>query len=162
MELDDTDYAILYLLQAETEADLTHDEIAEQLDISSSTVSNRIQRLEDGGVLEKFDPVIDYEAAGAPHHVLFVCTAPIAERKTLCERIIEVSNVVHTRELLTGSKNLHVEVVGMESGDIETVAEELDALGLEIEHSEMLRTEYSRPFDHFGAEVVNESGSQGE
>lgn len=158
MELDETDHAILYLLQAESRAGYTHEEIAEQLDVSSSTVSNRIQRLEEEGVLEKFDPVIDYEAAGAPHHVLFVCTAPVADRKALCERVIEVSNVVHTRELLTGSQNLHVEVVGMDSQDIEAVAEELDALGLEIERSEMLRTEYSRPFDHFGSEVVSESG----
>ncbi|WP_222916889.1 Lrp/AsnC family transcriptional regulator [Natrinema sp. SYSU A 869] len=132
MDIDDTDYAILYLLQAETQAGFTHDEIAEQLDVSSSTVSNRIQRLKDEGVLEKFDPVIDYEAAGAPHHILFVCTAPIADRKSLCERVVEVPNVVNTRELLTGSQNLHVEVVGMNSEDIETVAEELDALGLEM------------------------------
>ncbi|WP_226480543.1 Lrp/AsnC family transcriptional regulator [Natrinema amylolyticum] len=160
MDIDSTDHAILYLLQAETQAGFTHDEIAERLDVSSSTVSNRIQRLEEEGILEKFDPVIDYEAAGAPHHILFICTAPIADRKSLCEQVVEVSNVVRTRELLTGARNLHVEVVGMESQDIETVAEELDALGLEIEHSEMLRTEYSRPFDHFGSEVVDDSGSE--
>lgn len=160
MEIDGTDHAILYLLQAESRADFTHDEIAEHLDVSSSTVSNRIKRLKEEGVLRKFDPVIDYEGAGAPHHVLFVCTVPIAERKTLCEQVVELPNVVHTRELLTGSQNLHVEVVGTEAEDIETTAEDLDALGLEIEHSEMLRTEYSRPFDHFGAEVVDESGAE--
>lgn len=160
MELDETDRAILYLLQAETRAGFTHQEIADHLDISSSTVSNRLQRLEEENVLEKFDPVINYEAAGAPHHILFVCTAPITDRKALCKRAVEVSNVVHTRELLTGSNNLHVEVVGMESEDVETAAEKLNALGLEIEHSEMLRTEHSRPFDHFGSDVVNESGSE--
>ncbi|ELY67928.1 Lrp/AsnC family transcriptional regulator [Natrinema versiforme] len=52
MELDGTDHAILYLLQAESRADFTHDEIAEWVDVSSSTVSNRIRRLEDEGVLE--------------------------------------------------------------------------------------------------------------
>lgn len=159
MELDGTDHAILYLLQAESRADFTHDEIAERIDVSSSTVSNRIQRLEDEGVLEKFDPVIDYEKAGAPPHILFVCTAPIPERRDLCERTIELSNVVHARELLTGSQNLHVEVVGMQAGDVESTAEELDGLGLEIERSEMLRTEYSHPYDHFGYELVDEPDS---
>ncbi|SEW14225.1 Lrp/AsnC family transcriptional regulator [Natrinema salifodinae] len=157
MDIDSTDHAILYLLQAESRADFTHDEIAERIDVSSSTVSNRLQRLREGGVLEKFDPVINYEAAGAPHHLLFVCTAPISERKSLCERVIEVENVVNTRELLTGTQNLHVEVVGMDAADVEAVTEELDALGLEIERSEMLRSEYSQPFDHFGAEAVDES-----
>ncbi|QLK27453.1 Lrp/AsnC family transcriptional regulator [Natrinema zhouii] len=160
MEIDSTDRAILYLLQAESRADFTHDDIAERIDVSSSTVSNRIQRLEEDGVLEKFDPVIDYEAAGVPHHILFVCTAPIAERKTLCKEVIEVSNVVNTRELLTGSKNLHVEAIGMKAEDIEAVTEDLDALGLEINGSEILRTEYSRPFDHFGSEVVDDSAAE--
>lgn len=160
MDIDSTDHAILYLLQAESRADFTYGEIADRLDVSSSTVSNRVQRLEDEGVLEKFDPVIDYEAAGAPHHLLFVCTAPLADRKDCCERALEVSNVVHIRELLTGYENVHVEVVGTESGDVEAVAEELDAIGLEIERSELLRAEYSRPFDHFGADAVDGSGSE--
>ncbi|MFC6765804.1 Lrp/AsnC family transcriptional regulator [Natrinema soli] len=160
METDSTDHAILSLLQAESRADFTHDEIAERIDVSSSTVNNRIQRLEAEGVLKKFDPVIDYETAGAPHHILFVCTAPIVERKALCKDAIEVPNVVNTRELLTGSQNLHVEAVGMTAEDIEAVTEDLDALGLEINGSESLRTEYSRPFDHFGSEVVDESASE--
>lgn len=160
MEIDSTDHAVLYLLQAESRADFTHDEIAERIDVSSSTVSNRIQRLKAEGVLEKFDPVIDYEAAGAPHHILFICTAPIADRRALCEDAIEVPNVVNTRELLTGSQNLHVEAVGMTAEDIEAVTEELDALGLEVDGSEMLRAEYSRPFDHFGSEEVDDSAAE--
>lgn len=159
MDIDKTDHAILYLLQDESEADFTHDEIAQRIDVSSSTVSNRIQRLQAEGVLEKFDPVIDYEAAGAPHHILFVCTAPVAERTALCEEAIETSNVVRARELLAGKQNVHVEAVGMTSRDIESVTEELVDLGLEVENTELLRSEYSRPFDHFGSEIVDESDS---
>ncbi|MDS0476444.1 Lrp/AsnC family transcriptional regulator [Natrinema sp. 1APR25-10V2] len=157
MGIDDTDQAILYLLQAETRTDATHDEIAERIGVSSSTVSNRLQRLRDTGVLEACEPVIDYEAAGAPHHLLFVCTAPIAEREQLCERAIQVSTVVHARELLTGTRNVHVEVVGRNANDVETATEELDAIGLEIDAAELLRSEYSRPFDYFGSAVDNGS-----
>ncbi|ELY67929.1 hypothetical protein [Natrinema versiforme] len=48
----------------------------------------------------------------------------------------------------------------MQAGDIETTAEELDALGLESEHSPTLRREYSRPSDHFGYELVDEPDSE--
>lgn len=158
--IDDTDQAILYLLQAETRTDATHDEIAERIDVSSSTVSNRIRRLRDEDVIEEFEPVIDYEAAGAPHHLLFICTAPIAERTRLCERAISVPHVVSTRELLTGSRNVHVEVVDMDAGDIESAAEELDSLGLEVDTSELLRSEYNRPFDCFASDRVDEPDTE--
>ncbi|WP_408957170.1 Lrp/AsnC family transcriptional regulator [Natrinema sp. 74] len=157
MDVDSTDREILYLLQAENQMDSTHDEIADRIGVSSSTVSNRIRRLRSAGVLETFAPVIDYETAGAPHHLLFVCTAPIAERETLCERAVEVSNVVHTRELLTGSRNVHVEVVGMNADDIETTTAELDELGLEIDAAELLRSEFSRPFDCFRSGGTDDS-----
>lgn len=154
MDLDATDRAILYLLQEESRMHLTHDEIGARIGVSSSTVSNRIQALRDEGVLEDYRPQIDYEAAGIPHHLLFVCTAPIADRKTICERAIDVQGVVNVRELLTGSQNLHVEVLAMDATAIEATTEELDALGLEIEHSEILRRERFRPFDEFGSEAL--------
>lgn len=154
MDLDDTDRAILYLLQEEDRMHLTNDEIGDRIGVSSSTVSNRLQTLRDEGVLREFRPQIDYEAAGVPHHVLLVCTAPIADRRSVCERVIDINGVVDVRELLTGSRNLHVEVIAMDSERIERVTEELDALGLEIEASEILRREYQQPFDQFGRDAL--------
>ena len=155
MDLDSTDRAILYLLQKEDRTRLTHSEIGERIGVSSSTVSNRLQELEERGILQGHRPVIDYESADIPHHLLFVCTAPIADRGSVCEEAIDVGSVVNVRELLTGTRNLHVEVVATDSAEIERVAEELDALGLEIEHSEILRREFDQPFDQFGSDVVD-------
>ncbi|MCU4743740.1 Lrp/AsnC family transcriptional regulator [Halobacteria archaeon AArc-m2/3/4] len=160
MDLDDTDKAILYLLQKETRTSLTHDEIADRIDVSSSTVSNRLQRLKERGILVDYQPKIDYEAAGAPHHVLFVCTAPISQRTELANEAIEIPGVVDIRELLVGTQNLHVEVVCLDTTSVETVAEALDELGLTIDHSEILRREYARPFDHFGSELVGDSSDE--
>lgn len=42
----------------------------------------------------------------------------------------------------------------MESSDSESAAEELDALGLEIDGSEILRREHHQPFDQFGSDEV--------
>lgn len=160
MNLDETDRAILFFLQAEDRMHLTHAEIAERIDVSSSTVSSRIQDLKDRNVLRDYRPQIDYEAADIPHHLLFVCTASLTDRKTICEETIEIPGVITVRELLTSTRNLHVEVVAMDSAEIESVAEELDALGLEIEHSEILREEHYQPFDQFGSVV--ESDATGE
>lgn len=157
MDLDDTDKAILYLLQKETRTNLTHDEIADRIGVSSSTVSNRLNRLKDDGILVGYQPKIDYEAAGAPHHVLFVCTAPISRRSDLANEALEVPGVVDIRELLVGTQNLHVEVVCVDTTSIETVARKLDEIGLAIDYSEILRREYARPFDHFGSDLVDES-----
>lgn len=157
MELDETDRAILYLLQQEMRTNLSHGDIAEKIDVSSSTVGNRIRQLKEEGILQDYQPKINYEEAGVPHHILFVCTAPIADRKKFAREATEIDGVVNVRELLTGQRNLHVEIVCLDAKSIETVAEELDDLGLEIEMSEILREEYSQPFNHFGSTLVDES-----
>lgn len=155
MEIDETSRKILRLLQRESPL-LTHEEIAEQIDVSASTVSNRLQELRDAGVLEGFQPEINYETAGIPHQILFVCSAPIQERRELANEAIEIPGVVHVREMLGGTSNLHVEVVCIDTPSVEQVAEELDRTGLVIEHSEILRREYSSPFNHFGSELVDQ------
>ncbi|GAB7019462.1 Lrp/AsnC family transcriptional regulator [Halostagnicola bangensis] len=160
MNLDDTDRKILYLLQEETRTNTSHNDIADRIDVSSSTVGNRIRQLKEEGVLQDYQPRIDYEEAGVPHHFLFVCTAPIAERKEFAEQATDIDGVVNVRELLTGQRNLHVEIVCLDAKSIETVAEELDELGLEIEMSEILREEYSQPFNHFGNTLVDESDEE--
>ncbi|NUB92942.1 Lrp/AsnC family transcriptional regulator [Haloterrigena sp. SYSU A121-1] len=155
MNLDPTDRAVLYLLQEESQTRLTHDEIGDRIGVSSSTVSNRLRELKETGVLQDYRPEIDYEAAEIPHHLLFICTTPIADRKAICERTIDIPGVVNVRELLTGTRNLHVEVVATDASKIETVTEELDALGLEIHGSEILRSNYYQPFDQFGTEELD-------
>lgn len=157
MDIDATDRAILHLLQKENRMRLTNGEIGERIGVSSSTVSNRLQALEDAGVLQGYRPQIDYEAAGIPHRVLLVCTVPIADRTAICNRALDVSGVVNVRELLCGTRNLHVEALAMNAAEIERTAEELDALGIEIETSEILRNERFQPFDQFGAEELESS-----
>ncbi|ARS90676.1 Lrp/AsnC family transcriptional regulator [Natrarchaeobaculum aegyptiacum] len=158
MHLDETDQHLLFVLQKEMPADLTHEDLADRIGVSSSTVSNRLQRLRDDGILEDYQPQIDYERAGVPHHVLLVCTAPIADRQALAEKAIEVDGVVTVRELLTGTQNLHVELVCTTVRGLETATGRLDSFGLEIERSRMLRREFSSPCEHFDRNTATGSG----
>lgn len=157
MKIDTTDRKILYLLEKETSTPLTHDEIADRIDVSSSTVSNRIQALKADGIVERIKPQINYENAGIPYHVLFVCTAPIEQRKALAKEVIEVDGVVETRELLTGRRNLHVEVVSEDINTVELASEAVESLGITVEESDILRRTNSQPFNHFIQDEVNET-----
>lgn len=62
MDVDGTDIRIIERLNADGRASLR--EIAAQLDLSPSTVSNRFHRLQEEGIIKGFIPVLDYEKMG--------------------------------------------------------------------------------------------------
>ncbi len=60
--IDDLDIKIISLLQKN--ARLSYREIARELNVAVGTVYNRIKKLEDGGVIKGYAPVLDYEKLG--------------------------------------------------------------------------------------------------
>jgi DNA-binding Lrp family transcriptional regulator len=147
-ELDDVDRGVLYMLQREAR-NTTAREIADTVGVSPSTVRNRIDRLEADGVIRGYHPEIDYEAANLPLRVLFVCTAPATGRTELATEVLEVQGVVDMREMMTGRRNVHVEVVGTSTSDITRIADAIHELGLKIESSELVKRQTTQPFNHF-------------
>lgn len=148
VELDNVDRGILHELQLDAR-NRTAQEIADKVDVSASTVRNRIEQLEDGGVIEGYHPKIDYEEANLPLQILFVCTAPPTERSELVEEILDVRGVVDVRETLTGRRNLYVEAVGTGTSDTVRITDAIHEIGLSIESSEILRQRRVQPFNHF-------------
>lgn len=151
--LDDVDRGILHLLQKEARHTTAQD-IAATVGVSASTVRNRISDLEESGVIRGYHPEIDYERAGFPLQTIFVITAPPKERKKAVEDLLDVKGVVDVREMLTGKRNVHVEVVGMSTQDIVRITDAIHALDLSIESSEILRQRRMQPFDHFGQDTA--------
>ncbi|WP_226022680.1 Lrp/AsnC family transcriptional regulator [Halomicrobium salinisoli] len=148
VQLDNVDRGILHELQVDAR-NRTAQEIADKVDVSASTVRNRIRELEDGGVIEGYHPKIDYEAADLPLQILFVCSAPPAERAEIVEKILDVRGVVDVRETLTGSCNLYVEAVGTGTSDTVRITDALHETGLSIDSSEIMRQRRVQPFNHF-------------
>jgi DNA-binding Lrp family transcriptional regulator len=148
VSLDDVDRGILFELQRDAR-NVTIAEVAEAVDVSPSTVRNRIERLEESGVIEGYYPKIDYEAAAFPLHVLFICSAPAEERERLAREALESRGVVDIREMLTSTHNLYVEAVATDTRDLTTISNELAELGFEIESSEIITNHYTRPWAHF-------------
>lgn len=154
-ELDNVDKGILYLLQEDARRNTT-DDMAEKVGVSSSTVANRINSLEERGVILSYHPIIRYSETGLGHHLLVTATVPLRDRDKMLDDIMEVSGIVSIRELLTNNENLSLEVVGHTSEDIENTLEALDTLGVDIERMEMMKQERTNPYNHFGKEFASE------
>lgn len=148
VQLDNVDRGILHELQLDAR-NRTAQEIADKVDVSASTVRNRIEVLERDGVIEGYHPKIDYEVADLPLQVLFVCSAPPAERSEMVESILDIRGVVDVRETLTGQRNLFVEAVGTNTADTVRITDAMHDIGLSIESSELLRQRRVQPFNHF-------------
>lgn len=147
-ELDAVDRAILSALQQEAR-NLSSSEIAERTDASSSTVRKRIQRLESEGIIKGYSADIDYTKSGYPIRMLLFCTAPIPERGSYREEILEIPAVISVQELVTGERNLLVTAVGETDRDITPVAQALADLGLSIKDEVLVRSHESTGFDEF-------------
>lgn len=157
-EMDNVDRGVLFMLQKEARH-TTAQEIADKVGVSASTVRNRIENLEEEGVIKGYHPDIDYEAANLPLRALFVITAPPTERSESLENVLDIKGVVDIRETLTGRRNLYAEVVGTSTSDMVRITDAIHDMGLEIESSEILRQHRVQPFDHFVHDERVEEGN---
>lgn len=151
-ELDELDFNILHLLQ-QGARDQTPVDMADRLPVTDTTVRNRIEKMESMGVIEKYVPTINYENAGFPLRIQFMCTAPIDQRRELAERALHVPNIVRVDEMLTAKENIRPLAVTNNADEVDDIARDLLDLGLTIERECLMRYEHVRPFNHFGEQV---------
>lgn len=154
-ELDNVDRGVLYLLQ-QNARDSTTTSIGDKVGVSSSTVGNRIQKLEENGVIRGYHPLVDYERTGLGYHLLVTATVSLDDQDEIEDDIMGVIGVVSVRTILSNRENLSIELVGPDRGDIEESMNELHALGIEIERTGIMKTKRRQPYDHFGKEHTSE------
>ena len=147
-ELDSIDKQILYHLQRDARG-ISSSEIADQLDLSPSTIRTRLNKLEDTGIVRGYHIDIDYELAGYPLYTKIICTAPVPERDTLADRAQGIHGVTAVREVMTGKRNVYVNAIGESHDDLNRIAGELDELGLEVVDEQLVRSEYVCPYHGF-------------
>ncbi|WP_257298145.1 Lrp/AsnC family transcriptional regulator [Haloarchaeobius sp. FL176] len=146
--LDDVDRHILYYLQRDARHTSSSD-IAEELDISPSTVRTRLKELETRGIIRGYHIDIDYDLAGYPLYTKIICTAPVPDRDTLANRAREVNGVTAVREIMTGERNVYVNAIGTDHDDLNRIAQDLDELGLRIVDEQLIRDEHVCPYHGF-------------
>lgn len=154
--IDDLDKRIIYSLQQDAR-NTTSADIAETMNVSSSTVRNHIHQLEDDGIITEYNTRINFEKAGSQLHTLIVCTAPIPDRNRLAREALEIDGVVDVREVMTGEENVHVGIVGTDSDDLSRIGEELDEIGLEVNDEDLIRNEYTTPYSGFDVATDDEA-----
>lgn len=153
-ELDEVDRGILHMLQQDARNNTTR-EIGDAVGVSAGTVRNRIEKLEETGVIRGYLPNINYEEAGFQLSILFTCTAT-EPSTTLAADILDQHGVITVRKLLAGEENYHVGVVGTDTDDVSEIANTIRECGLEIVRSEVLDEECVQPFNHFGKEIAQD------
>jgi DNA-binding Lrp family transcriptional regulator len=106
--LDNLDWQILHLLQQN--AKLTYTEIGNKLDVAHSTVYDRIQRMEEHGVIKKYEAVVDMEKIGVKQIIAMmnIMTDPketenIAKKLTRFNEVLEVLTAF-SEEIIVAAK----------------------------------------------------------
>ncbi|WP_408959635.1 winged helix-turn-helix transcriptional regulator [Natrinema sp. 74] len=147
--IDDIDKQILYYLTQEGRHTSAPD-IAGNVDVSAPTVRNRIRRLEEDGIIRGYHAHIDYEHADSRLTNLFICSTSATDRQELAQRVLDVPGVINVREIMTGKGDLQIKVVGTDTDDLTRIAQDITALGIEIDDEGLIHREYFRPYARFG------------
>jgi transcriptional regulator, AsnC family len=147
--LDEVDRRIIYALM-EDARNISAPMIAEGLDVSAGTIRNRIERLEDGGVIRGYTADIDFEQADSRLTSMYMCTVPAADRERLASAAQSIPGVINVRVLMAGRRDLQVVAVGESTEDLREIARALSELDIEIEDEELLQTTLQSPYGPFG------------
>lgn len=143
--LDDLDRRVIYALMDDARRTSAPD-IAAAADVSAGTVRNRIDRLENAGVVTGYHAAVDFERADGRLTNLYLCNAPVAEREKLAAKVRAIPGVVNVRELMTGRRNLHVLAVGEDTTDLRRIARAITGIGVEIEDEDLVQSETHHPY----------------
>ena len=154
-QLDAIDRRVIYELMADARG-TSAPEIAAAVDVSPATIRNRIDRLEEAGVITGYHATVDFEAADGRLTNLYLCNAPVAERESYAGKVRAVPGVVNVRELMTGRRNLHVLAIGETIDDLRRIARAISGLGIEIEDEDLVQTESVHPYSPYGPEPEEE------
>lgn len=109
--VDNADKGILHLLQ-QNARDNSTSMIGEKVGGSSSTVGNRINKLEERGIITSYQPTLNYEKIGLDHHILLTGTVPLEDLGSVTDEVLDATGVVNVRELFTNEKTSRLNLSG--------------------------------------------------
>ena len=102
-DLDEIDYAILDLLQANGRMSLS--ELGRQIGMSPVAVSDRIARMTDMGVIEGFTVSINKERMGLPTHAFMITDlVPPDKRREFDATIASIPQIIAYYHVMSGGK----------------------------------------------------------
>ena len=154
--LDEIDRRIIHALMDDAR-NTSAPMIADGLNVSAGTIRNRIDRLEEAGVIQGYTATIDFERAGGRLTSLYMCTVPAAERERLALAARSIPGVINVRVIMAGRRDLQVVAVGNDTEDLREIARSLSELDIRIEDEELVQTEIRSPYASFSPDETAES-----
>lgn len=147
--LDEIDRRIIYELMADARSS-SAPKIAEAVNVSPGTIRNRIERLEDHGIVAGYHAHVDFERTSGRLTALFMCNVPFAKRESVAHAAYAIPGVVNVRLLMGGRRNFHVLTVGEGTDDLRRIGTALSEIGVEIEEEMLVEHEGVQPYAPFG------------
>lgn len=154
--LDEIDRQIVHALMSDAR-NTSAPMIAEEMNVSAGTVRNRIERLEEAGVIRGYTAIVDFEQADGRLTSVFMCTVPADERERLALAARSIPGVINVRVLMAGRRDLQVVAVGEETSDLREIARALSGLDIRIEDEELLQSELHTPYSRFLSDDTRKS-----
>lgn len=124
--------------------------IAEEVSVSPATIRNRIDQLEEHGIIRGYHTSVAFEQAEGGLTTLFQCNVPVERRESVAQKVSSIPGVINVRKLMTGRRNLHVVAVGADTRALERIGRALSELGAEIEDEDLVQDEIQRPYSPYG------------
>ncbi|MDR5673584.1 TrkA C-terminal domain-containing protein [Halalkaliarchaeum sp. AArc-GB] len=149
IRLDKIDQQTVYWLMTDARG-VSAPDIADGLNVSAGTIRNRINQLEENGIIRGYSADIDFQRAEGRLVNLYICTIPVAEREPLAHDVRSIPGVINVRELMSGKRNLHVKAVGENVESLQRISHALAEMGIEIEEEHIIRSESDLPYIPFG------------
>jgi len=115
MELDETDRAILEALQEDARTPFS--EIARRIDMSSATVHDRVNRMEDAGVIEGYHAKVDPKALDYGISSMVGLQVEQGQEQETLERLEEIPGVQEVH-LTTGSWDVLMRVYAEDADEL--------------------------------------------
>lgn len=147
--VDEIDRRVVYALMADAR-DTSAPMVAEAVNVSAGTIRNRINRLEEHGIIAGYHAHVDFERIGGRLTNLFMCNAPFERREAIAQWVRALPGVINVRELMGGRMNLHVLAVGADTDDLRRIGRAIAELGIEIEDEALVQNESYSPYTPFG------------
>ncbi|EMA63350.1 Lrp/AsnC family transcriptional regulator [Halorubrum lipolyticum] len=115
MELDETDRSILRILQEDARTPFS--EVARRIDMSSATVHDRVNRMEEAGVIEGYHAAIDPKAIGYGVSAFVGLRVEQGREEDALERLREIDGVREIH-LTTGEWDVMLKVVAADTDSL--------------------------------------------
>ena len=115
MELDETDRSILRILQEDARTPFS--EVARRIDMSSATVHDRVNRMEEAGVIEGYHASIDPKAVGYGVSAFVGLRVEQGREEDALERLREIGGVREIH-LTTGEWDVMLKVVAADTDSL--------------------------------------------